>query len=244
MAREWNCPRCSAKNSDDTLTCSACGLIRGSVVPTPQLAPPSAPSWAPREPDSPRPIDVPVTEPPGVDAGLAAPEAVPAAAPRRRRIPIRLVAIVAIIGAGLVAGWIINAGRSSTGEIVKSGDLVVSDLRVGDCFDLKDAAAEIHEKVTARPCGEEHEFELFYVGSLPEGPYPTDVDTSFGKFVQDNCGPAFESYVGKAYESSELEVFWFYPNGDSWAKGDRAVQCAVYHPRIHRLKESLKGSNR
>lgn len=244
VAREWNCPRCSTKNSEESLTCAACGTIRGSVVATPRAGLPSAPSAAILEADGHVPGDVeatgPAPEQPVADAGSAT---VPPA-PSRRRIPIGWIVVVALIGAGVVGGFIFNASRSSSGEIVKSGDLVVSDLRVGDCFDLKDPTAEVTEKVLARPCAEEHEYELFYVGSLPEGPYPSDGVASFEAFVRDNCAPAFASYVGKAYEESELEVFWFYPSTDAWSGADRSVQCAVYHPRIHRLTESLKGSSR
>ena len=60
----------------------------------------------------------------------------------------------------------------------------------------------------------------------------------------DNCGPAFDAYVGKVYEESELDIYWFYPLSDGWNDGDRSVRCAASHPRIQRLTESIKGSNR
>ena len=56
--------------------------------------------------------------------------------------------------------------------------------------------------------------------------------------------PAFEAYVGKSFQDSELEVFWLSPTEEAWNDGDRSMQCALYHPRIHRLTESLKGSAR
>ncbi len=116
------------------------------------------------------------------------------------------------------------------------------DLRVGDCYDLKDPAAEEVDAVLAKPCSEEHEYELFYAGSLPEGSFPPEA--TFTSFVNDNCTPAFETYVGKAYTDSELEIFYFVPTSGAWEAGDRSIQCAVYHPRVHRLTGSLQGSAR
>jgi hypothetical protein len=152
------------------------------------------------------------------------------------------VVIAVLVVVGSVAGWYFGASRSSTGEISRGGDLTANDLRVGDCYDLKDPAAEQVEDVTARPCTDEHEYEMFFVGSLPDGAYPA-VD-ALESYVGDNCVPAFDTYVGKVYAESELDIFWFYPSSDAWSEGDRSIQCAAYHPRIHRLTESLKGSNR
>lgn len=179
------------------------------------------------------PRDAPI-DPPTDDA--------PPTTPQGRKIPVRFALWAVIAVAALIGGWFVNAGRSSSGEISKSGSLHASDLRAGDCYDLKDPAADTIDEVTARPCTEEHEYEMFFVDSLVSGSYPDQA--VFETFVVDNCGPAFASYVGKAYEDSELDVFWFYPEPDAWEGGDRSVQCALYHPRIHRLTASMKDSAR
>jgi hypothetical protein len=120
--------------------------------------------------------------------------------------------------------------------------MTMSDLRVGDCFDLKDPDADEIDEVRALPCTEEHEFEVFFADALPEGGYP--VDAAFDAFFERQCIPAFATYVGTPYRESELDVFWVVPTTEAWDDGDRTVQCAVYHPRIHRLTESQKGSAR
>jgi Septum formation len=120
------------------------------------------------------------------------------------------------------------------------GDLSVVDLRVGDCFDDKDPSADEIEDVKAVPCMTEHEFELFYVGAMGEGSYPTD--DAFDTYVTQNCNPAFGAYIGKAYDDSDLDIFSLFPTDDAWRSGDRTVQCAAYHPRIHRLTRSLRGT--
>jgi hypothetical protein len=152
-----------------------------------------------------------------------------------------VVFLVLVVGGG-ISTWYFGAGRADTGEIAKPGDLTATDLRVGDCFDLKDPTAEEIEEVAARPCAQAHEFELFFTGSLPESAYPAQ--SAFDAYMQDNCMPAFLAFVGKTYEDSELDVYWLTPTSEAWGQGDRSVQCAVYHPRIHRLTESLKGSKR
>jgi hypothetical protein len=165
----------------------------------------------------------------------------PGPIPLWRRIPIGwLIVLVFIVGTAAV-GWYFSAGRGSGGEITKAGDLEAKDLRVGDCFDLKDPSSDTIGDVTAVPCSAEHEFELFFAGSMAEGAFPGD--PGFKTYVQANCFPAFATYVGTAYDTSDLDVYWLQPTDDGWRDGDRSVQCAVYHPRIHRLTQSLKGSN-
>jgi hypothetical protein len=118
--------------------------------------------------------------------------------------------------------------------------MTANDLRVGDCFDIKDPDAEEISDVTAHPCTEAHEYEVFHVGVLADGVYPGD-DT-LTEYVIGNCAPAFDAYVGRAYTDSQLDFSWLYPSGDSWGDGDRSVQCAAYDPRNSRLTISLKGS--
>jgi Septum formation len=157
-----------------------------------------------------------------------------------RRIPVGWLIAGALVLVGAVGGWYFTASRSATGEIDKSGDLSVVDLRVGDCFDDKDPSANEIEDVKAVPCTTEHEFELFYVGAMGEGSYPTD--DAFETYVTQNCNPAFGAYIGKAYDDSDLDIFSLFPTDDAWRSGDRTVQCAAYHPRIHRLTRSLRGT--
>jgi hypothetical protein len=255
MARGWKCSRCSTVNDESGVTCRGCGLIRGSaVLPTVSDAPPTPgstpvrPGWAaPRaehdlEPAS-AAADDPSADLPGWTAPGGEPADVPAAPiPIWRRIPIGgLLATIVIVG-GAVSGWYFAAGRSDTGEIAKSGDLMATELRVGDCFDLKEPEADEIGDVTARPCTEEHEYELYFTGSLPEGAYPAEA--VFEEFVAANCDSAFTAYVGKAYQDSDLDVYWMFPTDEGWRDGDRSIQCAVFHPRVNRLTASLRGSNR
>ena len=173
--------------------------------------------------------------PQGVEGGPPAP------LPLWRRIPIGWLIVLVIVGGGAAVGWYLSVGRGSSGEITKAGDLHAKDLRVGDCFDLKDATSDTVGDVTAVPCTTEHQYELFYTGSMPDGDYPGD--PGFKTYVQANCIPAFATYVGTQFDDSALDVYWLQPTGNGWSNDDHSVQCAVYHPEKDRLTGSLKGSN-
>jgi hypothetical protein len=268
----WKCARCSTMNDESGISCSKCGLMRGSVVI--QGAPdgpigtesipvertvPGAPQAAdgPRAQDAPRPADAPraadalpraaaAGDSPAVVPSWVSPSGEPTEAPPPvplwKRIPLGgLLFAVLVIGGG-ISSWYFGAGRSDTGEIAKPGDLGANNLRVGDCYDLKDPQASEIEDVAAKPCTEAHEYELYFVGSMPEGAYPADA--VFEQYVIDNCDPAFTTYVGKSYQESKLDIYWLIPTDASWRQGDRSVQCAVFDPAIPRLTGSLKGANR
>ena len=197
-------------------------------------------------PDAPPVVPVPTAEPTPEETSAAPPWAVnldalpPAPTPLWRRIPVGWIIVGLLVFGGGLAGLLFNASRSSSGEITRSGDLTANDLRVGDCFDLKEPDAEEISDVTAHPCTEAHEYEVFFIGTLAEGAYPGE--DGLTAFVVDNCGPAFDSYVGTAYTDSQLDFSWLYPSSDSWSDGDRSVQCAVYDPRSSRLTNSLKST--
>lgn len=264
MAKGWKCPHCSTQNPETTLTCAGCGRIQGSVVvpgstPVTPVAPNRVPpsegwqastsAWAPGPGSAPghsldntlgAPANAGPDEPPAASP-WADPGGVPTASvPLWRRLPIGGILVVVVVIAVAIGGLLFSAGRSPTGEIDRAGDLSANDLRVGDCFDLKEPDAEEVDDVTAHPCTEAHEYEVFHVGLLAEGAYPGE--DALTEFVIDNCEPAFGTYIGKAYLDSQLDFSWLYPSDDGWNDGDRSVQCAAYDPRNSRLTSSLKGS--
>lgn len=244
----WRCLRCGTSNDDVAVTCSRCGASRGAVV----LSGPSAAdqgaavpgstaersaSESPPAAGSPYEWQVPAPAPPG-DAGDAVAQA---ARPLWRRIPVGLIVFVAVIAVGAVSSFFLSASRSDTGEISRSGDIDANDLRVGDCFDFKDPDAEEFDQVAARPCSEEHQYELFFLGSMPAGTFPTDA--AFDSYVTNACEPAFATYVGRSFESSRLELTWVGPTSEAWNFGDHAVQCLLNDPQQPRLTTSLRNSN-
>lgn len=232
MSRQWKCPRCSAPNDEAAVSCRVCGAIRGAVIP--DIAAQPAPFHS--NADAPPAM---LAAPPTAEADNtpAEPDAVASTKPNRLRpLTLALGGLVAIFMAvGVVAGGL----RTAQGELASGSNVSASSLKVGDCFDLTSPASEEVDDVIGRPCTVEHEYELFYVVELPPGDYPGE--DSFGPTVDSTCLDEFESYVGRSYEDSELDVFWLYPSSEAWATGDRTIQCAAHHPDVH-LVESVKGS--
>ena len=56
------------------------------------------------------------------------------------------------------------------------------------------------------------------------------------------CDPAFDAYIGKADDDSDLDYIWLVPTDDAWRSGDRTVQCAAFYPGTYRLTGSLRGT--
>ena len=53
-----------------------------------------------------------------------------------------------------------------------------------------------------------------------------------GDMASDVCLGRFESFVGRDYETSELDIFTMYPTSESWAQKDReGGLCGLQHGR-------------
>ena len=174
---------------------------------------------------------------------VAAQPAGPLAATRGTLLSVvmRFWWVIPMVAIG-IGGILFSAQRGDDGQVSRSGDMIVSDLRAGDCYDLKDASAEEVNDVTARPCAEPHEFEMMFVGSVQGDAYPTDAD--FDVWLERNCLPAFADYVGAEYQTSVLDIAWFTPTQDAWDDGDHTLQCAVYDPGDTQLTGTLRGTRR
>jgi hypothetical protein len=178
------------------------------------------------------------------DSSLATTIPGPVPVPTRRRLALRWVLVGAFLLLPAIAGFIANSNssRASSGEIAEGGDLFAAELRAGDCFDLKDPNAEQVGDVHAVPCTSEHQYETFFAGSMPAESFPTEA--AIDDWIAGHCDPAFQAYIGVAYEKSGLEAFNLTPSREAWDAGDRSIQCSVSDPGTHRLTGSLKGSKR
>jgi hypothetical protein len=149
---------------------------------------------------------------------------------------------VGVILVVLAVGWFTAARRGDDGSLTSAGTVDVTELRVGDCFSGAEET-QISE-VDGVPCAEPHDYEIFAVSEQPGDSYPTDAefDAIFGSL----CVPAFESYVGAPYASSELYAGMITPSESSWGDGDRDYLCYLYEPTDASLAENvaLTGSMR
>jgi hypothetical protein len=214
----WVCLRCYESNDAALVSCAKCGLARGTT--------PAAP------------------EPGATDPGAAFgfPAAQPAERPSALWGLLRRFAWVPVLIVVALVGFWFSAGRGEGGAITRSGNMAITDLRAGDCFDLQDREAQEVDQVNAKVCGEPHQFEMMFVGDMPDGAFPSEA--AMTDYTLANCLPAFEAYVGLSYEESQYDIFQFAPTEDGWNGGDHAMQCALYHPLDDELTESLRGSAR
>lgn len=117
--------------------------------------------------------------------------------------------------------------RGPDGQVEQPVEISFASLRVGDCFELTDPSDPGTAGVRAVPCADEHVYEVFFVGNMPDGAFPGD--TAVLTFANDNCVPAFEAYVGVPFEQSIWYASPVGPNENSWSEGDRHVTCQLHN---------------
>ncbi|MGH2428963.1 MAG: septum formation family protein [Candidatus Limnocylindria bacterium] len=213
MNERWVCKRCFADNTDDQVACARCGLHRGSEV-----APHAQAAWASAH---------------GGPTGAERPQPAWRGLLRYWWVPA--------LGLFLLIGFLASARRADDGSITTGGTLSIEELRVGDCFDSADEE-EISE-VHARPCDENHEYELFHIATWTGSDEFPSAD-EMRSFIGEECVPAFDEYVGLTYLASRLDFLTFSPVEEGWRDGDRIFQCALYDPAEPDLTASLRDASR
>lgn len=138
-----------------------------------------------------------------------------------------------LVGGAAVAGIAVFGGigaigddttRNDQGEVVEAGGVGAFSIQYGDCIQFPDAVEIV--SVEAVPCATPHNaqaFDAFDVTSHDS--YPGEPVLQELAYV--GCVERFESFVGVAFEESELFPSSFYPTAGSWSEGDREIQCFV-----------------
>ena len=117
-----------------------------------------------------------------------------------------------------------------------------SPLSVGTClFRGSQRSADPEDRpVYVTDCATPHQGEIFHnlvLDPAPGATYPGDTPVS--ALADQICVDAFASYIGTDFESSRLNILYFYPSAETWADGDRTVVCIVYGSEPEEL---LRGS--
>ena len=150
------------------------------------------------------------------------------------------VGIVAVVGVSIVAGWLGGARRDDSGAINDGGTLAATELRVGDCYNEPDG--DTFSEVSAAPCTEPHDSEVFHVSQLTSATFPTE-DTILAA-AESDCLPAFASYVGIDFQQSSLDIGYISPSQELWDDGDRSLVCTAHNVDGSQLTASVKGAAR
>lgn len=131
--------------------------------------------------------------------------------------------------------------RDDEGNVTESADAAdVYDIQVGDCVGDFGDADEVTD-VSVGPCEEEHSQEVYLISEIPDGEFPGE--EAFRAQAEDECVVEFETFVGVAWEESELDYTWLQPTEESWGQDDRELVCLVYDP-AGPTTGSFEGANR
>jgi hypothetical protein len=159
-----------------------------------------------------------------------------------------VIYIAAALGFAIY-GAATNVDRDETGAIVGGGTVDAFNVQVGDCFndahlfDDESFDDELFDdeisSVPGVPCSEPHDNEAFAVFDVSIENY-LDEDAMY-ELAYDSCMTHFESFVGKDYESSTLEITTMYPTAESWNQNDHEVVCAVFDMNADQLVGSAAG---
>ena len=122
---------------------------------------------------------------------------------------------------------------------VVRNNVSADDLKVGTCFNIPDGTTI--QTGEQHPCTESHNGEVFFVGEYDGESFPISI--SLDRYIDENCVPAFGSYVGTAFDdATELTIGYFHPNRDGWDDGERTITCYVARSDRASMTETLKGS--
>ena len=146
--------------------------------------------------------------------------------------------IIAALGF-VIYGAVTDADRDSSGAIVGSGNVDAFNIRVGDCFDDSSSYDDEVDSLPGVPCSQPHDNETYAVFDVTVSSYPQD--DAMAELANESCLERFESFVGKDYQSSTLEIMTLYPTAQSWRQDDHEVVCAVYDMNAAKLEGSVKG---
>lgn len=142
----------------------------------------------------------------------------------------RAIAALVICGLWLVVTAAIvivaltgRADRDSTGKVTEAGSVDVTKIQIGDCL-VDDVTGEASTSVDVVPCSKTHLYEAYSNFTLPDGDFPGEAEVVSA--AEEGCVDRFKSYIGVAYDDSEIDVTYLHPLKESW-NIDRGVTCLV-----------------
>lgn len=156
-----------------------------------------------------------------------------------------LALAILIFAAGYYIASLQDADRDASGIVVTEGTINAFEMRIGDCFndDPDESDEETVEVfgVAGVPCNEPHDNEVFAIFDTTEAEFPGS--EAMSELAYAGCIDRFEAFVGRDYETSQLDVYPMYPTIESWnQRNDREVVCALYDLDLAKLTGSMRGS--
>lgn len=177
------------------------------------------------------------------DPGVATPLSGPSAFTTlwRRPGPWMGTAVAAVVVGALAWNVLVApADRDASGTVVSAGTGDATSLHVGDCLDDVSDSEDGFTDVPLVPCDQPHVSEVFATGTMTSPRYPSDDELT--TWVRDNCLPAFEAYVGTAYDDSSWYVNTITPVEGDWTSSN-PVECLIETSDGSTWAGSAKGSH-
>ncbi|WP_415950235.1 DUF4190 domain-containing protein [Streptomyces sp. KLOTTS4A1] len=107
-------------------------------------------------------------------------------------------------------------------------------LREGDCFTPAELPGQNQERLAdptaeRKPCTASHRGEVYATFDLPDKQAYPGVE-QINETASRTCGELLFDYTPDVGEFSMLLTFFYYPQADRWALGDRTVRCWAGRP--------------
>ncbi|HET9657503.1 MAG TPA: DUF4190 domain-containing protein, partial [Kineosporiaceae bacterium] len=114
--------------------------------------------------------------------------------------------------------------RDTAGKVTQGGTQGVQSVRVGDC--LKDLGnATLVTSVKTVPCTEPHSAQVMSEFRLADGAYPGE--DAIVQQAESRCPDMIPTDLGPGVDLNALNVYYLYPQPDTWTRNDRTVQCIL-----------------
>lgn len=126
-----------------------------------------------------------------------------------------------------------TAQSGSSGGLYETGY-----LQLGQCL-LTAPQADVPLELV--DCAQEHGAEVIHTFDLTATTMPSE-DT-LDEVSDEACGEAFTAYVGRPFENSALDYIWRLPSPETWAAGDRRVECIAFTRDESQLTTTMKDTN-
>lgn len=144
----------------------------------------------------------------------------------------RIIGLIILVIIGVIITQCTSASRDSSGEINKTGDLKINEMRVGDCFiDMPNVTEELIEieSVKAIPCNEPHSWQVFHKSNASLDKFSVVAITEESSEI---CDYAIEALIAtlndsqlNEYRTADINISQ--PTSVSWGMGDKAVRCLI-----------------
>jgi hypothetical protein len=166
-------------------------------------------------------------------------------APLRARalaLVVVTAAALALSGCTMIGQMLNTTPRDANGTPTAANtNADVFTIKVGDC--LNDATST--GTVTTAPivpCSQPHDSEAYKSVKMTDGAFPgADAVTAQ---ANEACANAFPTFIGIAYDDSDLSISYYFPTKESWnGRNDRQIMCTVYDDGV-KTTGTLKGAKR